>query len=343
MTKNFLVTILTTNNLEMTKLSYESVINQKECMLKYNVIIVVNSKNDKYVEDVKEEFKDSNVEIISTSSNGKPGKGHNSVINLFFDRKEYDYLIPIDGDDFLYPYALNRINIYLEYFPDILILPYNDILLFNWPCNGALHIDINSKCYLCFNDYIKNIYNNWHTEKISPFVNNINKCNTPGRLLLLSRKGLNINIKYDENLKWYDDFIVFLQIFENSILNNKYKIFILKDTNIYLYNRLNKLSVTEEFKIDNLKKEIEEEKIFRQSIKNKYLAIREWNLKLIKVLEGDLDSNFNTIKKINFIKQIVEKLDLPVIDINKTYYDKFLKYAIQENKNDLKKLYNNNI
>ena len=35
--------------------------------------------------------------------------GHNSCINLFKNRKQYDYLIHIDGDDFLYPYAFHQL------------------------------------------------------------------------------------------------------------------------------------------------------------------------------------------------------------------------------------------
>ena len=36
--------------------------------------------------------------------------GHNSLINLFNNRPIYDYMLMIDGDDFLYPYALNQLQ-----------------------------------------------------------------------------------------------------------------------------------------------------------------------------------------------------------------------------------------
>ena len=36
--------------------------------------------------------------------------GHNSLINLFKNRPIYDYMLMIDGDDFLYPYALNQLQ-----------------------------------------------------------------------------------------------------------------------------------------------------------------------------------------------------------------------------------------
>ena len=105
-----LITILSSFNEYILYETYNSVINQKNHNLKYNIIIVVNSLNKNYYEDVLKKFKNIDVEIIETKSNGKPGMGHNSCINLFKIRKEYNYMIMIDGDDFLYPYALNQLN-----------------------------------------------------------------------------------------------------------------------------------------------------------------------------------------------------------------------------------------
>ena len=110
MDKKFLITLLSSSNEKLLKLSYETVINQKNHNLDYDVIIVVNSLNSDYYSDVCEEFSDFDVEIIETESNGKPGKGHNSVMDVFKNHKQYDYLIPIDGDDFLYPYALHQLE-----------------------------------------------------------------------------------------------------------------------------------------------------------------------------------------------------------------------------------------
>ena len=35
---------------------------------------------------------------------------HNSLFEIFRQKKEYDYLISVDGDDFLYPYALHQLE-----------------------------------------------------------------------------------------------------------------------------------------------------------------------------------------------------------------------------------------
>ena len=65
-------------------------------------------------------------------------------------------------------------------------------------------------------------------------------------------------------------------------------------------------------------------------IENKYLAIRDWNLKTIKVLKNPTKNECLT-QKISFCEGIVEKLDLPIIDIDKTHLPRFTAF-FQQNK-----------
>jgi len=86
MNSKFILCILTSSNEKLLKISYESALNQNNHNLDYTIIIIVNSLNPEYYNNVCEEFKDIDVEIIETESNGRPGKGHNSVINIFKNR-----------------------------------------------------------------------------------------------------------------------------------------------------------------------------------------------------------------------------------------------------------------
>ena len=101
--KKFLITILSSSNAELLKLSYNSIISQIKHNLDYTIVLIVNSLNSNYINDVKTEFVDYEIDIIETESNGKPGKGHNSCLNYFHNNKIYDYLIMFDGDDLVYP------------------------------------------------------------------------------------------------------------------------------------------------------------------------------------------------------------------------------------------------
>ena len=209
-----LISLLTSNNIKCLNASYNSIKNQYPNNINYKIIIVVNTLNNDYYSLVQQKYR--NEFVIRTESNGKPGKGKNSVLKLFEKAQDYDYLIPLDGDDILYPCALNRLEIYLQYNPDILILPFSDIISKEYKKN-TMCCGISNYCYLNFNNNL-DMVKQWYKDKISPFDYNINNTNTPGRLLLLSRKGLDLNLFYDEDMRWYDDLIVFLQVFEAYIV-----------------------------------------------------------------------------------------------------------------------------
>jgi len=333
--KKILISLLTSYNIKCLKMCYESIKNQNSKNLNYSIIIVVNTLNENYFLEVKNTFKDC--EIIRTESNGSPGKGKNSLINLFKERTEFDYLIPLDGDDILYPCALNRLEIYMQYKPDILMLPFTDLISKEYP-NTVQHVGINNKLYLRFNNYL-DMRSQWYRDKQSPFELNINNVNTPARLFLVSRHALNLNLYYDESMKWYDDYITFLQVFEACVIHKSYNIFMLDDKDIYLYNRINEESASDRYKKDNEKKKINEEKNFRKSIYNRYLTIRDWNLRTIPFLTADVNLKFNICDKVKFIENIIKYLDLEDITINKGYYNIFLNNAKVRGYKDIEKIY----
>ena len=85
---------------------------------KNHLFIIVNTLDSTYYEKVVTLCESLNLnkfikKIIQTKSNGKPGMGHNSVIKSFC-KNDYNYLLMIDGDDFLYPYALFNLQFYFE-------------------------------------------------------------------------------------------------------------------------------------------------------------------------------------------------------------------------------------
>ena len=332
-----LITLLTSYGFVFLKQSYESAKNQLQHNIDYDIVIIVNTHNDEYYYNVLKEF-NNKCKVIRTDSNNKPGKGHNSTIEYFKNNSEYDYLIKIDGDDFIYPYSLNRIQTYLDENPDILILPFTDILRKNYP-NNTIHYPINNDCYLCFNDYM-NVLKQWLKDKISPFQNNLTDVNTAGRLFLLSRKALELKLKYDEDLDILEDTYIFLQIFEAFTLKKQYNIKILYDTNIYLYNKLNSESSTTLFAKKSKNKWLKSNKIFTKSIKGKFKCIRDWKLNTIEVLNNlEEHPNFSIKDKIKWVENLTPKLNLNKIYMNYSFIPSFYEFCKKENKPKLIELY----
>lgn len=233
---NILITILTSYNEYILLETYKSIINQIDHTLKYTVIIVVNSLNEKYFEDVKVLFEKNkiDIEIIETTSNGKPGMGHNSLLKIFQMKTQYDYLIPIDGDDFLYPYALHQLSKILIYNPQI-IVGGNEDTISNFK---ELYNEYN--CVYLNNKYFYYIEPNILIKKQFSLYNK----GTPCRLILINRCIFEYNIDkyYCENCKVFDDYLFYLHVLYLSYTTDL-NIYYISLKNIYLYYKAHISSV----------------------------------------------------------------------------------------------------
>ena len=297
----FLITLLSSSNSNLLKLSYQSIINQLHHYINYTIVIVVNSLNPDYYKEVCNTFNDLNVEveIIETKSNGKPGMGHNSLFEVFKNKKQYDYLIPIDGDDFLYPYALHQLSkIIVQNTPDILVLQGNDVLSWYEDAVSSTDIFLNNSFYLVKQDeYSENkwIFNKDIVNK-NPFTSDT--FITPVRLILCSRNIFELNISkyYCDKCNVIDDYLFYLH-FINIYVNNLLNVYIINSNHIYLYNDLSILSVHNTL-----------------SLNNDYEYIKTYK------------NQFNNI--IDYFKDDWDVLKLPFINIKPPFNEVYNKYKV---------------
>jgi hypothetical protein len=304
----FLISILTSSKPDLARLCYDSVYSQIDPE-QDSIVIIVNSTNPHHIEDIRQ-LMPENTNIQETESNGSPGKGHNSVLHYFRTQIEYNYCIIIDGDDFLYPRALTRLSHYMKYEPDILMVAFHDILQSHIPSNlngtNYPYISFQNKCCLSYNvDDIT--LNEWHRVKggLNPFKANINEMNTIARPFLFSRKSLQYDILYDENMKLYDDFIVVLKCFEQNMLGNL-RMFAMADSNIYLYNTTSLDTATNRYSAEN---RIMENEYYQRSIHNRFLNLRLWDLKKMPLLQLEQNSEPDDfLVKCKFIDNIAKNI-----------------------------------
>ena len=71
---------------------------------KEDLIVVINTLIDEFSTKAVEYCTNNNIEHYVTESDGSPSKGKNSVMDLF-QQSEHDYMVLIDGDDFLTPHG----------------------------------------------------------------------------------------------------------------------------------------------------------------------------------------------------------------------------------------------
>ena len=238
---NFLITILTSYNELILYETFLSIYNQINHKLTYTVVIIVNSKNPEYYKNVCEIFNKHNIEIIETESNGKPGKGHNSVIHYFKNNPQYDYLIPIDGDDFLYPQALEQITKILMYNPVIIVGGNEDYI------SNFKEVYKSDNCHFLENSYFLYTEPNINTQ-----INfTLNGKGTPFRLILLHKNVFNYtdnlfkdseNKLYCEKSTVFDDYMFYLHILYLHY-TTKCNIYYINLKNIYLYYKAHISSV----------------------------------------------------------------------------------------------------
>ena len=136
-------------------------------------------------------------------------------------------------------------------------------------------------------------------------------------------------------MKLYDDFIVFMKCFELSVLQ-RINMYLLVDSAIYLYNTLCTNSAT--YSYSNLNDKLVTQHIentnFLDSIKHKYLAIRDWDLKKIPRLSiGQFNEPGELCNKLQFVENIVKQIPISQIYLhNINNINLIIQYA-KENKN----------
>jgi len=255
----YLVGILCSSNIRLVHEALNSVINQKN-FDDYEIYLIVNTKNELFYQEVMHEFNyhthSKLKKIVRTESNGHPGKGHNSVLSIFHKDNRYENLVMLDGDDFLFPYALERINnVKNAKQCDVITLAGNTKISrtstsfdqVNIENDPTLHnYSITCKYSVQESKNIMDIHNDYNQMLIVPF-----------RLLCINRKILDKYEKlYDERMYVFDDFM-FTVILYKERNGDAFNIMHLSDSYIYLYNAANENSVSLQY-YDSVQKRNEE-------------------------------------------------------------------------------------
>ena len=306
----YLVGILCSSNIPLLRESLNSVINQQN-FDDYHIFIIVNTLNEVFYQDVIREFgynkHDKLKKIIRTESNGFPGKGHNSVLDIFYKNYKYDYLIKLDGDDFLFPTAIERINnVQVTENSDVISLLGNCSVIntgFNYSKEYKRDPDTNIRVM----DYkiqmgfeIKEVGN---IMQIDESINTLDG-GTPMRLLCLNRKILDKYKKlYNEDMFKCVD-IEYCVIFYRELYEPNYKITHLTDPYVYLYNGINENSITT--KHDNVEFAYYNDERIRNGLLQKYQLS---------------DYRISEIKPVVYQHIIQDNIDMNMIQ---NYYDKML-------------------
>ena len=214
----FLVGILTTRDAEKAKRCIDSVNSNK-----VDIVVIVNSPDPEYLKKVEESC--AGYTIIQTECNGTPGKGKNSVLDYFIENN-YDYLLPIDGDDFYTKGAVNQIVRYTNLLEDVDVLgQLNNKMSYQGKETEWESFSKN----MAGSTFAAKSRVNWRV------IRQFNKLTTDifpfNRFLVLSKFATR-NFRYREDILVADDLLANFELYSNT----KVKYYLLKNRNWYFYD-----------------------------------------------------------------------------------------------------------
>jgi hypothetical protein len=265
----------------------------------YDLKVVINTMDKEYAPGLKARVP---YEIIETESNGMPGKGKNSVIDLFASRPEYDYCVMIDGDDCLYPTAFEQIGEMLKHNPDIIGLQTNDAVENLERENRRIKLSGDLWLYSWFDEM-----ENWHAnpgfKHLTMRNKDLGQQTTPDRIFLISRKVLDFNLRCSEVLPVYEDYVLSLHS-QYLYLNHGLRYFHTSTTYVYLYDKTNDQSTCKVFDRNHGGDWGAYDSVFREEIKWMEPVLGDFHCKDVPFMAIPKPTWFGTADKMAFIEEL---------------------------------------
>ena len=226
-----LIGILTSEKIDKLERCIKSVLTQVDPA---NVVIVINSLDEKYQNLAVHLSAKYGLKSVVTESNGRPGKGKNSLLAHFMN-SAFTHIVPVDGDDILLPNAIEKLTAIInDKNPDILGL-IDGLVLLN---DEIIPVEDWQKHEIYFKRGFDNIdpknYKkfNLHIAKIRR--TSIEYGNMFNRFVVISRKAASY-INYDEELAGAEDIKQGL-LLKLIHLEGKINYMLLSNQDIYLYD-----------------------------------------------------------------------------------------------------------
>jgi len=254
--------VLTSHREDKARRLVRSLKAQAPSDFKVDIWVVCNTLDESYPEKAKKMANEEGCRYVRTESNGKPGKGKNSVLNLFRRMSKtgevYDYLMLLDGDDFLYPHALAVLSraLYVSR-ADIVGLQTNDILdtrkfkmssvTLQRPGGVPVHL------YSWFNEQTNLYARADQFNKSRRDRNPLGVHSTPDRVILMSYRAVTClddvggpGLQCSEELPVYEDYLLSLSA-QAMMVRSAIRYVNLSNSYVYVYDKTGDSSTCKEY------------------------------------------------------------------------------------------------
>lgn len=245
MVKTILLAALTHRDSKKLSRLIWSAQNQFPANIVVEGLVVCNSNDLDYVEEARRVAVDAGWMFRSTPSNGMPGRGKNSVLELFAQSSGYDYLFLMDGDDFLYPTAFDQIEQLTRVGSDVVGLLTNDVIDTRF-FEGQSHLELFKDVYLYtwFDEQVRWPADLMLKEKLV-LSNPLGEQTTPDRVVLFSKKAA-ATLRCSEQLPVYEDYVLSLRA-RAAMIRGEISYTQSGTTYVYVYDKTDEGSVCKQF------------------------------------------------------------------------------------------------
>jgi glycosyltransferase involved in cell wall biosynthesis len=229
-----LIAILTSEKIDKLGRCVESVLTQIDLA---NVVIVINTTDSNYASQAQSLADSYGINSVTTESNGKPGKGKNSLLKYFL-KTDFTHVIPVDGDDILLPNAVDKLlAIAKDKNPDVLGLIDGLVMLNDetMPVTEWQDHEVLLKRSIDNTDPANLKRLNIHVVKLKRVASE--QGNALNRFVLVNRKAASY-IRYDESISSGEDVKqgMLLKLMQRD---GELDYILLSSQNIYLYDVTN--------------------------------------------------------------------------------------------------------
>lgn len=194
---------LVTDDYDRAVRAIRSSFNQKDHNILFAVHVVVNSKDEEFIEKITRFCKFNNIRFTVSECDGTPATGKNAVFDVF-KQSDCSHMSQLDGDDFFYPIFLKHIERHLKKYPgtdvlstiplDVIVNKYEDGV---FQINNEVYSRVWGTHYVDMHHYVGLVGRD-------PSVDGISIPNY-GRFVLFSSKISESDFRYDNDMVLGED------------------------------------------------------------------------------------------------------------------------------------------
>jgi len=274
----------------------------------YDVVVFCNTTRVGYEIYLKRALDKlgSETKVVVTQSDGTPGTGKQSVFNYFMAHEEYDAVVFIDGDDFLYPCAFSVIaQAYDDTQCDIIGLQVHDMVYRQYPDLLRMQIDDDHWVIGWFGEQHNHTKERGFIDRNLP----VGDQRTPDRLVWFTRHAFKQFSRpwFPSDIPVYEDYVASLSCLASHVYGDV--IYVQMSTsNIYVHDATDRDSTCHRF-LRSGKNFHDVDQVFRELIYplNQLLGTR--GFESCKYYENPNEAEFDNLQRISFLQNNMIPID----------------------------------